>query len=93
MSDGRLLGARKEDLSRDAALDRIQPFVIARSVEEAEPLIGVISVRDVVVTDFGFRAVAREDSAIADVADDAETETFRGDVERHFEEMRVDEKA
>ena len=91
VSDGRFLATRIEDLAGDVALDRIQPFVIANSVEETEPLVGVISVRDVVVANFGFRAVARVDSAIAGVADDAETETFGGYVERHFQETRIDE--
>ena len=93
VSDGRFLATRIEDLARVVALDRIQPFVIASSVDETEPLVDVISVREVVVANFGFRAVARVDSAIADVADDAETDTVGGDVENHVQETRVDEKA
>jgi len=80
---------RKEDLAADVAPDRISPRVTASAVEEGEPLVGELSVGHTVVPDIGRHSVARENRTFADVADDAETETRRGNVEgrSHHREM------
>ena len=81
MSDGRGLAARKEDLAACLTLDRISPWVTGAVVQERKPLVGELSVGHVVVSDVGLLGVAGEDGALADVADEAETESLRGDVE------------
>ena len=52
-------------------------------VEECKPLIRVQSVRDVIVPHFGLQGSARENGALADVADEAETEVLWWDIDRH----------
>jgi hypothetical protein len=102
VSDGRLrLVVRQEDLSKHLAFGRVQPLVISSAEEKGESLVGVISVRDIMVAYLGLRTVAREDSALASVTDDAERSSSRGvqtsdmTFERRDEskaEMRLDER-
>jgi hypothetical protein len=94
------MATREEDLAGDLALDRIKPRASASAVDEGEPLVGEISVRHVVVPDLGLPMGAGVDCALADVADEAETEAFRGDersrhcqeMSRWIDEMRVGER-
>ena len=58
--------------------------MIPLAVEECKPLVSVLSVGDIVVSDFGLRLIAGENGALADVADDAETEAFRWNVDGHL---------
>lgn len=58
--------------------------MIPFAVEKCKPLIRINAVRDVIVPNFGLRAVARENGALADVTDEAETETLRWNEDRHL---------
>ena len=82
--DVRLLPARIKDLAGFLAFDRVQPRALPCAVEEREPLIRVRSLRDVVVPNFGFLAGSRVNGALADVADDAETEALWWNEDRHL---------
>ena len=73
MPHSRVWVARKEDLAGDLALDRISSCAIPTAMEECKPLIGTLSVRDIVVPDVGLLSGARKNCAFANVADEAET--------------------
>ena len=84
VTHGRLLFAGKKDLASYLAFDRIQPCVLPCAVEEREPLIRIVSVRDIVVPDLGFFGGARENGTLAGVTDDAETEALWWNENRHL---------
>jgi hypothetical protein len=82
------VAAREEDLAGDLALDGIKPRASTSAVDEGEPLVGEITVRHVPMPNLGLPMGAGEDCALADVADEAETDAFRGDEgSRHCQEM------
>ena len=89
VTHGRLLFAGKKDLAGYLAFDRIQPCVLPCAVEEREPLIRVVSVRDTVVPDLGFSIGARENGTLAGVTDDAETEALWWNENRHLLRVRL----
>ena len=72
------VGADIEDLLGHLSLDRISPCVIPSAGQECKPLIGKSSLRHVTVPDIGLLSGARENRAMAEVADEAETESWWG---------------
>ena len=71
------LAARPEDLAGHLALDRILPRVLASAVGY-KSLVVKHHVVQAEVTNFGVGMVTRENGAVADVAEEAETEPFGG---------------